>query len=186
MYLVECYFISLYWGWELRVRCNPWIQSGQHTEQRDYVYRNQGPPGIGCPVSSHPNELSRVGSLFRPGVVGTLYLCAVLAQSGYWLAGTREVERQNTGQSWGGLESRGVRYVVGGGRQELRSWGTIAAGVVLMNVLGDVVHGSHGGAVPAGVSTGNSPHQHREPKNRGGFNMEWLENWEILWVPPPW
>jgi len=44
-----------------------------------------------------------------------------------------------------------------------------------MNILGDVVCGTHwAGAVSVGVSTRNSPRQHREPGSRGGFNMEWL------------
>lgn len=62
-----------------------------------------------------------------------------------------------------------MRYDIGGGRQVWGCWGSVAAGVVLMNILGDVVCGTHGGAVPASVSTGNGPHQHR-----GGKEQRWF------------
>lgn len=62
MYLVEYYFLSLlYWDEELRVRCNPWIHSGQYIKQRDYVFRNWGPPDmIPCACTPQWAQRSRV------------------------------------------------------------------------------------------------------------------------------
>jgi len=87
------------------------------------VYRNLGPPDIGYSRSAHPNEVSRVGSLFRLGVVGTGYLCV---DWGFWLAGPGEVGRPwgrawgSPGQDWGAWGSHGVRCAVGGGQQVWR------------------------------------------------------------------
>lgn len=53
-----------------------------------------------------------------------------------------------------------MRYDIGGGRQVWGCWGSVTAGVVLMNILG---------AVPASVSTGNGPHQHRGAEGQRWF-----------------